>query len=65
MLLLRLANGGNYARLVRVRAQWPASGAPFLVEYSDNYFDLLPGEQKSLDWKCSCPQNTPQRLPEH
>jgi hypothetical protein len=47
---LVIRNGGNYARLVRVRAEWQdgEGNAPYLVKYSDNYFDLLPGESKSL-----------------
>jgi beta-mannosidase len=48
-LALRVTNGGSYARLVRVRAEWPGGHAsPFLVKFSDNYFDLLPGEAKTL-----------------
>ena len=45
---LNVANGANYARLVRVRAEWaqPGGAAPYLVMYSDNYFDLMPGESK-------------------
>ncbi|MFA5058120.1 MAG: glutamine amidotransferase, partial [Opitutaceae bacterium] len=46
----RLTNGTGYARLVRVRAVWngPEAEAPYLVMYSDNYFDLMPGETKEL-----------------
>jgi hypothetical protein len=34
-----------------VRAEWEGedSRAPFLVTFGDNYFDLLPGESKTLD----------------
>jgi hypothetical protein len=46
-LSLTLLNGQNYARLVRVRAEWD-EGEPDVVLYSDNYFDLLPGESKSV-----------------
>jgi hypothetical protein len=48
---LVVANGPNYARLVRVRAEWPGEPqeSPCWIKYSDNYFDLLPGEKKNLD----------------
>ena len=47
---LKLTNGTKYARLVRVRAEWDdaQAGQPYLVMYSDNYFDLMPGEDKSV-----------------
>ena len=47
---LIIKNGGNYARLVRMRAEWEEGegNSPFLVKYSDNFFDLLPGESKSV-----------------
>lgn len=47
---LAIANGNEYARLVRVRAEWKEGegNTPYLVKYSDNFFDLLPGESKSL-----------------
>jgi len=45
---LRIVNGSGYARLVRIRAEWPTAGSPYLTMFSDNYFDLLPGEEKSL-----------------
>ena len=47
---LVVKNGSEYARLIRVRAEWKDRGGspPYLVEYSDNFFDLLPGESKSL-----------------
>ena len=60
--VLKLANGSNYARLVRVRAEWPASGSPFLVEYGDNYFDLLPGEEKSLELEMFLPAEHAARI---
>jgi hypothetical protein len=54
---LKITSGGDYARLVRVRAEWPATkaAAPYLVKYSDNYIDLLPGEEKSLDLEIFLP----------
>jgi hypothetical protein len=47
---LDLTNGAGYARLLRVRAEWkgPEENAPYLVMYSDNYFDLLPGQAKTV-----------------
>lgn len=47
---LTVTNGSTYARLVRVRAEWDQGeeGSPYLVQYSDNYFDLLPGESKPV-----------------
>jgi len=53
--VLKVTNGNAYARLVRVRAEWAGDGAPFLVKYSDNYFDLLPGEEKSVDLEMFLP----------
>jgi hypothetical protein len=53
--VLKVVNGGAYARLVRVRAEWFGSGSPYLVKYSDNYFDLLPGEEKPLDLEMLLP----------
>lgn len=49
-MLLRVTNGPRYARLVRIRAEWngPENQAPYLVMYSDNDFDLLPGESKTV-----------------
>jgi len=47
---LNVTNGDRYARLVRVRAEWNGepSRVPYLLLYSDNYFDLLPGESKEV-----------------
>jgi hypothetical protein len=47
---LVVKNGSEYARLIRVRAEWKDrdENPPYLVKYSDNFFDLLPGESKSL-----------------
>lgn len=47
---VQLTNGTRYARLVRVRATWAGEPAdsPYLVLYNDNYFDLLPGETKTI-----------------
>src|ERR1019366_8846384 len=50
---LQVKNGTKYARLVRMRAEWKEGegNSPYLVKYSDNFFDLLPGESKSVGVK--------------
>jgi hypothetical protein len=47
---VQLSNGDHYARLIRVRAEWDGAGqaASDLVLYDDNYFDLAPGEQRTI-----------------
>lgn len=47
---LAVTNGSGYARLVRVRAEWDGGeeNSPYLAKFSDNFFDLQPGESKSL-----------------
>jgi beta-mannosidase len=60
--VLKLANGDAYARLVRVRAVWSGSGYPYLVKYSDNYFDLLPGEEKSVDLEMLLPAQRAEKI---
>ena len=48
-LSLHLGNGDRYARLVRVRAEFDdARSKPDVVLFHDNYFDLLPGEERSV-----------------
>lgn len=46
-LTLNLVNGKNYARLVRLRMVWDEA-QPYMSLYSDNYFDLMPGQQKQV-----------------
>jgi len=48
---LNIENPRGYAHLVRVSAAWDAESTKTqcLVTYSDNYFDLLPGEMKTID----------------
>ncbi len=51
---IRLVNGAEYARLVRLRAEWDAKGPePYTTEFSDNAFDLLPHEEKNVvvEWR--------------
>ncbi len=52
---LKVENGAVYARLVRVRAEWSGDSSPYLVQYSDNYFDVLPGESKKVDLEMLMP----------
>jgi hypothetical protein len=47
---LRMANHDRYARLLRIRAEWgKATSAPYVVLFSDNYFDLAPGESRIIE----------------
>jgi hypothetical protein len=61
-IMIDLGNGVNYARLVRLRAEWDGP-QPYMSLYSDNYFDLLPGEQRSVSLELAFPGNitTPAR----
>jgi beta-mannosidase len=47
ILSLEISNGGEFARLVRMRAEWD-DAKPDVVLFSDNYFDLMPGEIRRL-----------------
>jgi hypothetical protein len=49
-LSLQFTNGDRYARLVHVRGEWEgaAQDAPYGVLYDDNYFDLMPGESRTI-----------------
>jgi beta-mannosidase len=62
--ILPVKNGSNYARLIRVRAEWKDEGgnSPYLVLYSDNFFDLLPGESKSLALEMFLPREREGRI---
>ena len=44
--------------MVRVSAAWDTASvkAPYLETYSDNYFDLLPGEKKAIDVRVLVPR---------
>jgi hypothetical protein len=46
---VEIANGGRFARLLRMRIEWhdPATQMP-VVLYGENYFDLFPGEKKEI-----------------
>jgi hypothetical protein len=66
-LSLNLQATGQYARLVRVRAEWegPQEQAPYLILYGDNYFDLLPREAKSIDLDVFLPAQRLQKVVGH
>jgi beta-mannosidase len=52
--LVRLRNGSSYAHLVRMRVEWNSKAPqPYLTEFDDNAFEMLPGEEKSvaLSWR--------------
>jgi uncharacterized membrane protein len=50
-----LTEGHEYARLVRLRAVWDGP-QPYMSMYSDNYFDLMPGEAKSISLELQFPE---------
>jgi beta-mannosidase len=54
-LALTVKNGKNYARLVRLRIEWDGP-QPYISLYGDNYFDLLPGESKSISLELKFPE---------
>lgn len=54
MLSLNLQNGKNYARLVRLRAEWDGM-QPYMSLYGDNYFDLFPGQAKQISLELGFP----------
>ena len=45
-----MTNGDRYARLLRFSVEWISAMpvSPYLVLYDDNYFDLLPGESRTV-----------------
>ena len=55
---LSIENRSHYAHLVRMSAAWDGESTktPYLVAYSDNYFDLLPGEVKAIDARILVPR---------
>jgi len=59
---IQLTNGDHYVRLLRVRTEWdvPDGDAPRLVQYSDNYFDLLPGESRTIEANASLSKGSKQ-----
>ena len=54
---LELRNGEKYARLVRIKVEWdsPPENTPYLVMFSDNYFDLFQGETRSVNMEVFLP----------
>jgi hypothetical protein len=63
-LSLNLQATGQYARLVRIRAEWdgPHEQAPYLILYGDNYFDLLPEEARRLNLDVFLPAQRSEKL---
>lgn len=52
---IRVTNGDRYARLLRFRTEGDGTAqSPPLVLYDDNYFDLMPGEDRTIDAKILC-----------
>ena len=58
--VLTLSNGSQYARLVRMRAEWsgPKEKAPYLVIYGDSYFDLMPREVREIPLEFVLPESS-------
>jgi beta-mannosidase len=54
-LSIDLTAGKEYARLIRLRAVWEGP-QPYMSMYSDNYFDLMPGEAKSIALELQFPE---------
>ena len=54
------SNGSQYARLVRMRAEWsgPKEKAPYLVIYGDSYFDLMPREVREIPLEFVLPESS-------
>jgi hypothetical protein len=49
----QVTNQDHYARLLRLRAEWDDQSADAFnpVSFKDNYFDLLPGETRTIEGK--------------
>ena len=54
-LSLNLQGGKDYARLIRLRIEWDGP-KPYQSIYSDNYFDLMPGESKPISLELQFPE---------
>ena len=50
---MQVSNSDHYARLLRVRAEWDdaSQSTQDLALYDDNYFDLVPGEIRTIQAK--------------
>ncbi len=47
---VRIENRGDYAHLVHLKSGWNGTGqGPFIVEFSDNDFEMLPKESKEVE----------------
>jgi len=48
--MIRFENRGGYAHLVHLNSEWNGTGqGPFIVEFSDNDFEMLPKEAKEIE----------------
>jgi beta-mannosidase len=59
---LHITSRGGYAHLVHLRVVWPGTqDHPYLTEFSDNDFELLPNETKDIDvdWWSKTPDVQP------
>ena len=54
-LSVNLKDTRSYARLVRLRVEWDGP-QPYIQLYSDNYFDLLPGQAKPVSLELAFPE---------
>ena len=60
--LVRLRNGASYAHLVRLRVEWDTKAPqPYLTEFGDNCFEMLPGEERTitLSWRMPAAAGSP------
>lgn len=55
----QVANRDGYARLLRIHAEWnqTTGGVPYLTLFNDNYFDLAPGESRTVEGTALFPKN--------
>ncbi len=56
---VRIANKAGYAHLVHMRYEWPGAGPkPFLAEFNDNDFELMPNETREIEltWRTTDPK---------
>ena len=46
---VRITNKGGYAHVVHMRFEWLAGSGPYMAEFSDNDFELLPNESREIE----------------
>lgn len=59
---VRIANSSGYAHLVHLRVDWSAAGRrPYLIEFTDNDFELLPNESREIvvEWRSKVHSEVP------